>query len=94
MKIDVEGAEWDVLEGAGQHLFGPSMAILVATHSAELHHKCLALLSQFDFRIIESGKVTLARTDGWQSVEDPEIIALGPERVIAESDIEFFRRNC
>jgi FkbM family methyltransferase len=46
MKIDVEGAELDVLEGASRLLREHRPVILLATHGEEVHRGCLELLGE------------------------------------------------
>jgi len=46
VKIDVEGAEGDVLEGAKQLLARRDVRWIVETHTAALEQKCLAIFQQ------------------------------------------------
>lgn len=52
MKVDVEGAEGAVLEGATQLLgtYGPK--IFLATHGDRVHACCCSLLARFDYRLL------------------------------------------
>ncbi len=51
LKIDVEGAELDVLKGGARMISAKSPAIFLATHSDELDHECRAFLAAFGYRI-------------------------------------------
>ena len=51
LKIDVEGAEVDVLRGAGHHLKCAKL-LNIETHSKELHNACLELVKDAGFRIL------------------------------------------
>ena len=44
MKIDVEGAELNVLEAASRMLARARPAIFLATHGAQVHRECCDLL--------------------------------------------------
>lgn len=50
LKIDVEGAELDVLRGLGEHHCGLKW-IYLETHGAELKRECLAWMERHGFRI-------------------------------------------
>lgn len=51
VKIDVEGAELDVLHGAEAVIAAAHPVLLVATHSAELHRDCAQFLQARGYRI-------------------------------------------
>jgi FkbM family methyltransferase len=57
LKIDVEGAELDVLEGARTLLAERHPALLVSTHGRASHEACCAFLSAAGYRheLIDSG---------------------------------------
>lgn len=46
IKIDVEGAELDVLRGAEQAIVAHGPTIFLSTHGAEVHARCLAWLRE------------------------------------------------
>jgi len=52
MKVDVEGAEVDVLAGARELLRLPDVRIVVETHSAKLESECIARLSSHGFEAV------------------------------------------
>ncbi len=51
LKIDVEGAEFDVLCGAKQTLTQNSPVIFLATHGPEIKHQCIRLLRDMEYAI-------------------------------------------
>ena len=52
MKIDVEGAELDVLKGATRTLAAnQNIAILIEIHRSWLHEPILELLCKYDFKL-------------------------------------------
>lgn len=51
LKIDVEGAELDVLKGGARMISEKLPAIFLATHSDELDRECRAFLTAFGYRI-------------------------------------------
>lgn len=62
-KIDVQGAELQVLQGAGSRLASLGR-ILVGTHSEELHRACLEHLQQSNFAILFEQGVVPRQYDG------------------------------
>lgn len=57
IKIDVEGAELDVLKGAEQTLRRLPCGVVVETHALHLEKECLALLQGLGYqtRIVRNG---------------------------------------
>lgn len=51
MKIDVEGAELGVLEGASRMLTRAQPTIFLATHGAEIHRKCCEYLAAIGYTL-------------------------------------------
>jgi FkbM family methyltransferase len=51
MKIDVEGAEYEVLTGAQTVISKARPVIFLATHGEEIHTKCCNLLRDFGYRL-------------------------------------------
>lgn len=91
MKIDVEGAELDVLKGASGLLRREQqLAIALATHSGELHDQCCALLRGHGFEIVEASNVAVARTEGWPSIGDADLFAYRPARPATPAAREAF----
>ena len=68
MKIDVEGAELAVLQGASRLLAASHPAIFLATHGAEVHGECCRLLRGLGY-VLES-------IEGGGVEESSELIAL------------------
>jgi hypothetical protein len=76
VKIDVEGAEADVLAGALPIV--PSRAvILMAIHSGSADQACTRLLRANGFELIPSGALDRARRLGWRG--DPDLLCIGPD---------------
>jgi FkbM family methyltransferase len=76
VKIDVEGAEGDVLAGALPIL--PSRAVmLVAIHSATTDQQCTCLLQANGFELLPSRALNRARRFGWRG--DPDLLCIGPD---------------
>ena len=62
IKIDVEGAEYLVLEGGKNFLLKYKPIILLSTHSKELRSKCLNLLKKLNYQnIFPLNAITLQR---------------------------------
>jgi FkbM family methyltransferase len=55
IKVDVEGAEVDVLEGASKTLRDLAPLLLIATHSAALKAACIELLEHHGYSVRELG---------------------------------------
>jgi FkbM family methyltransferase len=51
VKIDVEGAEYAVLQGAEQFLKAHKPRIFLATHGDEVHEQCVAYLSKLGYQL-------------------------------------------
>ncbi len=84
LKIDVEGAELDVLEGASALLARePQLALVLATHTPALHEACCIRLRRDGFEIIEAANVATAKRDGWAAVGDADVLAYRPVRGVS-----------
>jgi len=51
VKIDVEGAEYDVLQGSARLLARAQPAILLATHGADVRSRCCDLLQSWGYQL-------------------------------------------
>lgn len=79
LKIDVEGAEVDLLRGASGLLAGDApLTILLSTHTAALHETCCEILRAAGFMIVETAAVAIARAEGWASLGDVDLLAWRP----------------
>lgn len=76
MKIDVEGAEADVLAGALEIV--PSNArLLIAVHGRVADEHCTSLLERAGFEIIPSEALRASRQGPWNA--DPDAFCIGPD---------------
>jgi FkbM family methyltransferase len=55
IKIDVEGAEADVLRGAARVLREARPIVLLSTHSTALRHECIGLLAEAGYGVVPMG---------------------------------------
>jgi FkbM family methyltransferase len=63
IKIDVEGAELQVLEGGRALLVQAHPTIYLSTHRADIHQKCCALLSELGYQLESLDDRDVAGTD-------------------------------
>lgn len=85
MKIDVEGAEADILRAGLPHL-GRATRMLIAVHSQAVCDQCVQLLSDAQFRSVESEQLRRYRSTGFHG--DADLFAYGPEHAHAQRDVE------
>jgi FkbM family methyltransferase len=91
LKIDVEGHESEVLRGAAGRLQDDCL-VFVAIHSLEQYHACVALIESMGWRVIPSRAVSrLLEHDPVVWRADPDIIGIGPERMIDNAAIAAFQ---
>lgn len=64
IKIDVEGAELEVLAGAERTLTSHHPLIFLSTHGAELHRRCCEWLTARDYTLQPIGAETIERATG------------------------------
>jgi FkbM family methyltransferase len=82
MKIDVEGAEAEVLSGVLEVL--PSSArLLIAVHGPAADEHCTSLLERAGFEIIPSAALRASREGPWNA--DPDAFCIGPG--VADRDV-------
>lgn len=87
LKIDAEGQEAAIIEGAGDALCVHA-ALLVSVHGREMHAECTDLLAARGFRLFESWEMALCSGDPerrWTS--DYDMLAVGSARAIDESSL-------
>jgi hypothetical protein len=80
LKIDVEGAEMDVLHGASKLIEFHRPTILLATHSIELHNSACGFLTSrgYDLKILEDPTISGGIQVGLgELLASPQIQALG-----------------
>jgi FkbM family methyltransferase len=68
IKIDVEGAEFSVLQGARETLATHRPALLLATHSPALRDRCLDLISEHGYVVRAIGKNDRERADEFLAI--------------------------
>lgn len=76
IKMDVEGAEGEAIEGAAPVL-PPNARLLIAVHSAEADRHCTAILEGMGFDLLASRALRASRRGPWGA--DPDLLCLGPE---------------
>lgn len=74
IKIDVEGAEADVLRGAAG--LPPSARLLIGMHNRQADADGVELLKTAGFRLLPSGELLRRRASEWDG--DPDLYAAGP----------------
>ncbi len=72
IKIDVEGGEMAVLQGARRLLTEHRVAIFLATHNAEFSRQCLQLLREFGYKIEPFDTSDLVRASEFFAYARPE----------------------
>jgi FkbM family methyltransferase len=82
LKIDVEGAEADVLEGALDVLPG-DVRMVVAIHSAEADRACVSLLEAHGFGFVATPELERNREGHGPWSGDPDLLAVGPDMTAA-----------
>ncbi|MGA2737163.1 MAG: FkbM family methyltransferase [Bryobacteraceae bacterium] len=76
LKVDVEGAEAALLQGAERTILAHRPAIFVATHGAPQHAACRRLLAGMDYRVFSLDNRAVDATD--------ELLALPRERRLSD----------
>lgn len=90
VKIDVEGAEAEVIEGALEVL--PKDArLLIALHSRAAYAGCATLLNAAGYELVESKQIDAYRTRQW--VGDPDLFCFGPDYIGSEHDRKVLRET-
>ncbi len=95
MKVDIEGAEAEMLRGATAALATVDV-LVVAVHSRELYDRCVPLLQALGFDVHRDVRISRRLADprqGWH--DDPDLVAVRPhsaecrERVAGLPEFEF-----
>ena len=66
VKVDVDGAEMDVLRGAKQLIAGSAVRWIIETHTSELERECIVQLQS-------AGYVTRVIKKAWWRIIFPEV---------------------
>ena len=90
MKIDVEGAEAEVLRGALE-ILPPDARLFVATHSKEKYDACRALMASAGFEGVPATAIERARSEDWPG--DPDVFFFGPGYERAADDLRRLRES-
>lgn len=77
VKVDVEGAEADLLQGAGD-LLRTNARLVIAMHSREVFAQCGAILRAAGNSLVQSRALTASEGADW--IGDPDLYASGPAR--------------
>ncbi len=70
LKIDVEGFEMEVLQGAVDTIKKYKPKIIIETHSSDLFVRCNKLLSDLDYRISHFGRIIKSKNPGMNRVQN------------------------
>lgn len=90
VKIDVEGAEDEVLAGA-LPVLPKSARLFIAVHGREVDARCMSLLRDAGFDLVPSRALEQSRRGQWQS--DPDLFCSGPEDMGRDKDLALLRRS-
>ncbi|MBD0320995.1 MAG: FkbM family methyltransferase [Gemmatimonadetes bacterium] len=88
LKIDAEGAEVDILRGAGDHLRAIGL-VFISVHGRELYHECDSILTAAGFRVFPSSAAAARLRDSqapWGG--DKELLAVSSGRGLAASAVQ------
>ena len=70
LKIDVEGFEMSVLNGAKKTIEIHRPKIIIETHSVELREKCDEFLKKLNYKITTFGRITHSNSNGMDEVQN------------------------
>lgn len=90
MKVDVEGAEADAIEGT-LPVLPRSARLLIAMHGPEADERSCALLEAAGFELVPSRELVKSRSGRWRA--DPDLFCIGPESPGREQDLELLRAS-
>lgn len=77
VKVDVEGAEADLLQGAGD-LLRRNARLVIAMHSRDVFAQCAAILRAAGNSLVESRALSACEGADW--IGDPDLYSAGPAR--------------
>lgn len=70
LKIDVEGFEMEVLEGARETIDSSHPKIIIEVHSHELKSKTIEFLKNFDYQIAHEGRKLTRKENGMDLIQN------------------------
>ena len=88
VKVDVEGAEAELLQGAGD-LLRKDARLVIAMHSREVFQQCSAILRAAGNSLVESRALSACEHADW--IGDPDLYAAGPARTDKAREAEALR---
>jgi FkbM family methyltransferase len=88
MKVDVEGAEADLLQGAGD-LLRRDARLVIAMHSRAVFAQCGAILRAAGNSLVESRALAACEHADWMG--DPDLYSSGPTRIGQRTDADALR---
>ncbi len=89
IKIDVEGAEGDTVEGL-MPILPRTARLFIAMHTREADVQCVKLLSDAGWECLPSQALARCRTGEWRS--DPDLFCIGPDAANRDVDTAALRR--
>ena len=84
VKMDIEGAEADVLESSLDAL-GGAARMLVAVHSPAVYERCVAALRAAGYEMLESERMRAHRRGRWRG--DADLYCCGPAAATRAADL-------
>lgn len=87
-KVDVEGAEGDMLAGA-MPVLRDDARLMIAMHTRETDAQCRALLEARGFTTVASQALQACRAGAWSS--DPDLFCMGPAATGRDADLQALR---
>lgn len=87
LKVDVEGAEAEVLEGAGEHRSAVEL-MFVAVHNRSAYRDCRRILDAAGYRVVEGRKMRRFTAGGERWAGDADLVAWRDRRALQAAEVE------